>query len=106
MVDLKVNLGGLILDNPIVPASGTFGFGEEFAELYDINILGSFSFKGTTANERFGNPTPRIAECDNGLLNSVGLQNPGVDKVVSEVKKNKIGLEEYYIEVMSNKEGK
>ena len=85
MVDLKVNLGGLILDNPIVPASGTFGFGEEFAELYDINILGSFSFKGTTANERFGNPTPRIAECDNGLLNSVGLQNPGVDKVVSEV---------------------
>ena len=85
MVDLKVNLGGLVLDNPIVPASGTFGFGEEFAELYDINILGSFSFKGTTANERFGNPTPRIAECDNGLLNSVGLQNPGVEKVVAEV---------------------
>ena len=85
MVDLKVNLGGLVLDNPIVPASGTFGFGEEFAQFYDINILGSFSFKGTTANERFGNPTPRIAECDNGLLNSVGLQNPGVDKVVSEI---------------------
>ncbi len=85
MVDLKVNLAGLTLDNPIVPASGTFGYGEEFASLYDINILGSFSFKGTTANERFGNPTPRIADCDNGLLNSVGLQNPGVDYVCKNI---------------------
>ena len=72
------------LDNPIIPASGTFGYGYEFAELYDINILGSFSFKGTTLNERFGNPTPRIAECINGMINSVGLQNPGIDKVISE----------------------
>ena len=85
MVDLKVNLGGLVLDNPIVPASGTFGYGEEFASLYDINILGSFSFKGTTAKERFGNPTPRIADCANGLLNSVGLQNPGVDYVCDKI---------------------
>ena len=72
------------MDNPIIPASGTFGFGYEFAELYDINILGSFSFKGTTLNPRFGNPTPRIAECASGMLNAVGLQNPGVDKVISE----------------------
>lgn len=84
MVNTKVNLSGFILDNPVIPASGTFGFGYEFAELYDINILGSFSFKGTTKEPRFGNPTPRIAECYSGMINSVGLQNPGVDKVISE----------------------
>ncbi len=84
MVNTKVNLSGLWLDNPIIPASGTFGFGYEFAELYDINILGSFSFKGTTKEPRFGNPTPRIAECYSGMINSVGLQNPGVDKVIAE----------------------
>ena len=80
----KVTLCGVELDNPIIPASGTFGFGYEFAELYDINLLGSFSFKGTTLEPRFGNPTPRIAECASGMLNAVGLQNPGVDKVISE----------------------
>lgn len=84
MVNLKVNLSGVELDNPIIPASGTFGFGYEFAELYDINILGSLSFKGTTLEPRFGNPTPRIAETRSGMINSVGLQNPGVDKVISE----------------------
>ncbi|MBQ4602456.1 MAG: dihydroorotate dehydrogenase [Clostridia bacterium] len=84
MKDLKVTLSGWELDNPIIPASGTFGFGYEFAELYDINILGSFSFKGTTKDPRFGNPTPRIAECNMGMINSVGLQNPGVEKVISE----------------------
>lgn len=84
MVNTKVNLSGLTLDNPVIPASGTFGFGYEFADLYDINILGSISCKGTTKEPRFGNPTPRIAECTNGLINSVGLQNPGVDKVISE----------------------
>ncbi len=84
MVDLKVNLCGIELDNPIIPASGTFGYGYEFAELYDINILGSFSFKGTTKDARFGNPTPRIAECTQGLINAVGLQNPGVEKVIAE----------------------
>lgn len=84
MVNTKVNLGGLILDNPVIPASGTFGYGYEFAELYDINLLGSFSFKGTTVAPRFGNPTPRIAECFGGMINSVGLQNPGIDKVISE----------------------
>ena len=84
MVSLKTNLCGIELDNPIIPASGTFGFGYEFAEIYDINCLGSFSFKGTTLNPRFGNPTPRIAECERGMINSVGLQNPGVDKVISE----------------------
>ena len=83
MVDTKVTLAGLELDNPIIPASGTFGYGLEFAELYDINILGSFSFKGTTASPHFGNPTPRIAECYEGLINSVGLQNPGVEAVVN-----------------------
>ncbi len=82
MVDTKVTLSGLTLDNPVIPASGTFGFGKEFAEFYDINILGSFSFKGTTLNPRFGNPTPRIAECREGMINSVGLQNPGVDHVI------------------------
>lgn len=85
MVDTKVNLSGLQLDNPIIPASGTFGYGKEFTKFYDINILGSFSFKGTTLNERFGNPTPRIAETASGMLNSVGLANPGVEKVVKEV---------------------
>ena len=84
MVSTKVNLSGLILDNPVIPASGTFGYGYEFAELYDINCLGSFSFKGTTKEERFGNDTPRIAECTAGMINSVGLQNPGVHKVISE----------------------
>ncbi|MBO7289742.1 MAG: dihydroorotate dehydrogenase [Clostridia bacterium] len=84
MVNTKVSLCGLELDNPIIPASGTFGFGYEFAEIYDINVLGSFSFKGTTLEPRFGNPTPRIAECTSGMINSVGLQNPGVDKVISE----------------------
>ena len=84
MEGLKVKLCGIELDNPIIPASGTFGFGYEFAELYDINILGSLSFKGTTLDARFGNPTPRIAECASGMLNAVGLQNPGVDKVVAE----------------------
>ena len=80
----EVTLSGLTLSNPVIPASGTFGFGYEFAELYDINLLGSFSFKGTTKEERFGNPTPRIAECTGGLINSVGLQNPGVERVISE----------------------
>ncbi len=84
MVNTKVELSGLTLDNPIIPASGTFGFGYEMAEFYDINILGSFSFKGTTKDPRFGNPTPRIAETPCGMLNAVGLQNPGVDKVISE----------------------
>lgn len=84
MVDLSVNLCGEKLDNPIIPASGTFGFGYEFAELYDINCLGTFSFKGTTKDARFGNPTPRIAETPNGMINAVGLQNPGVEKVISE----------------------
>jgi dihydroorotate dehydrogenase (NAD+) catalytic subunit len=79
---LSVNLCGIELDNPVIPASGTFGYGYEFAELYDINILGTFSFKGTTREPRFGNPTPRIAECTAGMLNSVGLQNPGVDRVI------------------------
>lgn len=81
---LKTELCGIELDNPLIPASGTFGFGYEFNEIYDINCLGSFSFKGTTLNPRFGNPTPRIAECERGMINSVGLQNPGVDKVISE----------------------
>ena len=84
MVNTKVNLLGIEIDNPIIPASGTYGFGYEFAELYDINILGTFSFKGTTKEPRFGNPTPRIAECNAGMINSVGLQNPGVDKVINE----------------------
>lgn len=84
MVNTKVILSGVELDNPIIPASGTFGFGYEFADLYDIDILGSIALKGTTKDPRFGNPTPRIAECDEGLINSVGLQNPGVDKVISE----------------------
>ena len=84
MVDTKVTLCGIELDNPVIPASGTFGYGYEFAELYDINCLGTFSFKGTTKDPRFGNDTPRIAECPSGMLNAVGLQNPGVEKVISE----------------------
>ena len=84
MGSLKVNLCGIELDNPVIPASGTFGYGYEYAELYDINCLGTFSFKGTTKDPRFGNPTPRIAECPAGMINAVGLQNPGVEKVVSE----------------------
>lgn len=84
MERLKVNLCGIEMDNPIIPASGTFGYGYEFADLYDINMLGTFSFKGTTKDPRFGNPTPRIAECTAGMINAVGLQNPGVEKVIGE----------------------
>ncbi len=83
MASTRVTLSGWELDNPVIPASGTFGFGKEFSELYDINCLGTFSFKGTTRDERFGNPTPRIAECPAGMINSVGLQNPGVDHVIA-----------------------
>ena len=93
MVDLKVNLSGWELDNPIIPASGTFGFGKEFSKFYDINMLGTFSFKGTTLNPRFGNPTPRIAECSSGMINSVGLQNPGVDHVIEH---ELVELKEYF----------
>ena len=84
MGSMKVNLCGIELDNPVIPASGTFGYGYEYAELYDINELGTFSFKGTTRDARFGNPTPRIAECTAGMINAVGLQNPGVERVISE----------------------
>lgn len=84
MVDTKVTLSGLCLDNPIIPASGTFGFGYEFADFYDIDLLGSIALKGTTKEPRYGNPLPRIAECTEGLINSVGLQNPGVDRVIAE----------------------
>lgn len=83
MVNTKVTLSGWQLDNPVIPASGTFGYGKEYNDFYDINILGSFSFKGTTQEPRFGNPTPRIAECKEGLINSVGLQNPGMDAVIN-----------------------
>ena len=83
-MEIKVNLLGIELDNPVIPASGTFGYGYEFSELYDINVLGTFSFKGTTKDARFGNPTPRIAECTAGMINAVGLQNPGVEKVILE----------------------
>ena len=82
--EMKVNLCGIELDNPVIPASGTFGYGYEFAQLYDINLLGTFSFKGTTKDPRFGNPTPRIAECYAGMINAVGLQNPGVERVIAE----------------------
>lgn len=92
MVDISVSLSGMELDNPIIPASGCFGYGKEFAELYDINILGSFSFKGTTKEPRFGNPTPRIAETPSGMLNAVGLQNPGIDIVI----KNQLGYMNRY----------
>ncbi len=84
MGEMKINLCGIELDNPVIPASGTFGYGYEFAELYDINVLGTFSFKGTTKDARFGNPTPRIAECTAGMINAVGLQNPGVERVIKE----------------------
>lgn len=84
MVDTKVDLCGIALQNPVIPASGTFGFGAEMAEYYDLNVLGAISVKGTTLHPRFGNPTPRIAECENGMLNSVGLQNPGAEHVVKE----------------------
>ena len=84
MVDFSVNLAGVRLDNPVIPASGTFGFGEEFKDLYDLDILGAISFKGTTVAPRLGNPVPRIAECSSGLINSVGLQNPGIDAVIAE----------------------
>lgn len=83
-LDMSVTLSGIKLDNPVIPASGTFGYGHEFAELYDLNILGSIAFKGTTREARFGNPTPRIAEIPSGMINSVGLQNPGIEKVISE----------------------
>ena len=82
--DLSVTLSGVKLDNPVIPASGTFGFGQEFTPYYDINVLGSLSFKGTTSESRYGNPTPRIAECQAGMLNSVGLQNPGVEHVIAQ----------------------
>ena len=84
MVNLSVNLAGVELKNPVIPASGTFGYGREYAELYDINILGSFSWKGTTRDKRLGNPQPRIAEMAGGMLNAVGLQNPGMDAVIAE----------------------
>ena len=84
MRDTSVVLSGIKLDNPVIPASGTFGYGADFREFYDINILGSFSFKGTTKDARFGNPTPRIAECESGLINAVGLQNPGIEAVINE----------------------
>ncbi len=84
MERLATSLCGIPLDNPVIPASGTFGFGREYAELYDINILGTFSFKGTTKEPRFGNPTPRIAECTAGMINAVGLQNPGVEAVIEK----------------------
>ncbi len=103
LVNTRVNLCGIELDNPIIPASGTFGYGKEFAELYDINVLGTFSFKGTTRNERFGNQTPRIAECASGMLNAVGLQNPGVDFVISDILPE---MEKYFHKpVMANVSG-
>ena len=103
MTNTKVTLCGIELDNPVIPASGTFGFGYEFAELYDINVLGTFSFKGTTKDPRFGNLTPRIAETPNGMINAVGLQNPGVEKVMSEelVKMKKV----FHKPVMANVSG-
>ena len=87
MVDLSVDFCGMHMDNPVVPASGTFGFGKEFKDFYDINMLGSFSFKGTTKDARFGNPTPRIAECTEGMINAVGLQNPGIDAVIANCRR-------------------
>lgn len=103
MVNTKVNLCGVALDNPVVPASGTFGFGYEFADIYDINILGAISIKGTTLEPRFGNPTPRIAECTSGLINSVGLQNPGIDRVIShEIPRLR---ETYYKPIIANISG-
>lgn len=103
MKDISTSLCGIRLDNPLIPASGTFGYGREFAELYDINILGSFSFKGTTKEPRFGNPTPRIAECSGGMLNAVGLQNPGVDKVIEEELPNMAKI--FHKKLMANVSG-
>ncbi len=103
MVNTKVNLSGIEISNPVIPASGTFGFGYEFAEIYDINCLGTFSFKGTTKDARFGNPTPRIAECPNGMINSVGLQNPGVE-AVKKVELPKL-KEVFHKPVMANVSG-
>ncbi|EHL15249.1 dihydroorotate dehydrogenase [Peptoanaerobacter stomatis] len=103
MVDTSVNLSGLVLDNPIIPASGTFGFGQEYKDFYDINILGSISFKGTTVDMRFGNMQPRIAECTAGLINSVGLQNPGLEKVISEELPNLAKI--YHKKVIANISG-
>lgn len=103
MVDTSVNLNGLVLDNPIIPASGTFGFGQEYKDFYDINILGSISFKGTTVDMRFGNMQPRIAECTAGLINSVGLQNPGLEKVISEELPNLAKI--YHKKVIANISG-
>ena len=113
MVDTRVELCGITLDNPVIPASGTYGYGYEFAELYDINCLGTFSFKGTTCEARFGNPTPRIAETASGLLNAVGLQNPGVDAVIAEelpkLKKCfhklqvKIATTQHHVKIIMNK---
>lgn len=103
MVNTRVNLCGIELDNPVIPASGTFGYGSEFAELYDVNCLGTFSFKGTTREARFGNPTPRIAECAGGMLNAVGLQNPGVDHVIAHELKE---MQEFFHKpVMANVSG-
>ena len=103
MADLSVSLCGIPLDNPVIPASGTFGYGYEFADLYDINVLGTFSFKGTTKDPRFGNPTPRIAECPGGMINAVGLQNPGVEAVIArELPKLK---EVFHKPVMANVSG-
>ena len=103
MPDLSVNLLGIELSNPIIPASGTFGYGREFAELYDIDILGTFSFKGTTLHPRLGNPLPRIAEAPSGMLNAVGLQNPGVDKVITEELPNLAKI--FHKPVMANVSG-
>ena len=100
---LSVNLLGIELDNPVIPASGTFGYGREFAEIYDIDVLGTFSFKGTTLKPRFGNPTPRIAEAPAGMLNAVGLQNPGVEKVISEELPNLAKI--FHKPVMANVSG-
>ena len=103
MVDTNVTLSGITLDNPVIPASGTFGYGQEFAELYDINCLGTFSFKGTTKDPRFGNPTPRIAETPVGMLNAVGLQNPGVEHVIAEELPRMKGI--FHKPVMANVSG-
>ncbi len=103
MVDITTSLCGVQLTNPVIPASGTFGFGYEFSDIYDINVLGAISIKGTTKDARFGNPTPRIAECTQGLINSVGLQNPGIDKVIShEIPKLR---ECYYKPIIANISG-
>ena len=103
MADTRVNLCGIELDNPVIPASGTFGYGREFAELYDIDMLGTFSFKGTTLHSRLGNPLPRIAECAQGMINSVGLQNPGVDAVIGEELPNLATI--FHKPVMANVSG-